>query len=165
MAKIEIAVFDTGPLIHLQQVGALGVLSLFRKITISEQVRDELLPGFPLPKNCTVASMNGKSKDIAKTISERYDLGPGESSAIALAGQEGIRLFFTDDLGARGVAKNIGLEPHGTLAILTRAYREKTLGKKDAINFLGKLRTQSSLYLTSDLAEWTRKQIEMHDKQ
>ena len=164
MARIEAAVFDAGPLIHLQQVGSLGLLALFRKIAITEQVKDELLVGFPLPRNCNTASLAGKSKDLAKFTSERYDLGLGESSAIALAKQEGIRLFFTDDLAARETAKRFGLAPHGTLAIITRAYREGIVCKHDAIACLEKLRTQSSIYLTADLVEWTRKQIEAHHK-
>ena len=164
MAKIDTAIFDAGPFIHLQQIGSLEVLTQFRKIIISKQVKDELLGGFPLPKNCIVVGLTGKSKDLTKMTSERYDLGLGESSAIALAKQEGIRLFFTDDLAARETAKRFGLTPHGTLAILMRAAREETISKQKAIMCLEKLRTQSSMYLTADLVEWTRKQIETYHK-
>ncbi len=162
MARIEKAVFDAGPLIHLQQIGSLSVLRLFGKIVISNQVRQELHGGFPLPKNCSVVELDGKSKDAAKLVSERYEIGMGEASAIALAKQKGIELLFTDDLSARDTAKRIGLEPHGTLAIITRAYRENVLNKKEALSCLEKLHADSTLYLTTDLLEWARKQIESY---
>jgi len=164
VARIEKAVFDAGPLIHLQQIGSLSVLRLFGKILISNQVRQELRGGFPLPKNCSVVELDGKSKDMAKLVSERYEVGLGEASAIALAKQQGIKLLFTDDLGARDAAKRVGLEPHGTLAIITRNYRESVVSKKEALSCLEKLHADSTLYLTMDLLEWTRKQIETYRK-
>ncbi|MBI5229648.1 hypothetical protein HY991_06060 [Candidatus Micrarchaeota archaeon] len=164
MARIEAAVFDAGPLIHLQQINSLGMLSLFKRILVSEHVCQELRSGFHLPKNCFITDLAGESKDLAKLASERYDLGLGEASAIALAKQERIKLLFTDDLTARDAAKRFGLEPHGTLAILTRAYRENMLGKRDAISCLEKLHSDSNLYLTRDLVDWARKQIESYRK-
>ena len=164
MARIDAAVFDAGPLIHLQQIDSLTVLRLFEKIHISGQVHQELRGGFPLPKNCAVAELDGKSKDAAKLISERYEIGMGEASAIALAKQKGIRLLFTDDLSARDAAKRIGLEPHGTLAIITRAYRENVLNKKEALACLESLYEDSTLYLTTDLRDWACKQVESYSK-
>lgn len=163
MAKIEAAVFDAGPLIHLQQIDSLKILGLFKKIVVSKQVYSELREDFPLPKNCSVAELNGKTKDLSKLITARYELDLGEASAMALAKQLGIKLFFTDDLNARDTSKRLGLEPHGTLAIITRAYREKIISKTSAVSCLEKLHSNSDLYLTKDLVDWARKQIE-HSK-
>ncbi|MCI4331589.1 MAG: hypothetical protein L3K19_07070, partial [Thermoplasmata archaeon] len=69
---------------------------------------------------------------MAKVIGDRYGVGPGESAAIALARQEGIPMLFTDDLEAREVAKELGLEPHGSLALVTRADRERLLSRSQA---------------------------------
>ncbi|MBI5177610.1 hypothetical protein HY995_06020 [Candidatus Micrarchaeota archaeon] len=161
MARIDAAVFDAGPLIHLKEIGALGTLALFTKVVLSGQVRDELLD-FSLPKNCAVVELDGRAKDMAKIVAESLGLGLGEASAIALAKQKRVRLFFTDDLGARDAAKRFNLEPHGTLAIITRAYRENLSSKAEAISFLEKIHSGSSLYVTTDLVAWARKQIESY---
>lgn len=162
MERIKRAVFDAGPLIHLQQVGGLDTLRLFSRIIISEQVVIELRSGFTLPKNSSSLALNSRSKDLTQLICDRYNLGLGEATAIALAKQEGIRLFFTDDLGARDAANLFGLEPHGTLAIITRSFREKVISKHEAISLIEKLQSNSSLYLISDLVNWARKRIESY---
>ena len=68
--------------------------------------------------------------EMDERITEECGLGARESTAIALAKQEGVSLVFTDDLEAREVARSYGLEPHGTLAIVTRTYREHSNAPK-----------------------------------
>lgn len=159
MARIRSAVFDTGPIIHLGQVECLKVLDSIRKVLVPDEVVRELQRNPALPTNCSVITLNGKSKDLAKVIGDRYGVGPGESAAIALARQEGVRLLFTDDLEARDVAKEVGLEPHGTLALVARAYHERILNRNQAFDCIERLHAESSLYLTSDLAAWAKAQI------
>jgi len=132
------------------------------KIVLSDEVIREFGVGSSLPKNAIRRDLEKVSKDLATLLMEEFGIGPGEATAIALARQEGIRLLFTDDLDAREVARQYGLEPHGTLAMVVRAFREKVLSREDAIKCVGKLSSASTLYLTSDLVHWTRKQIEAH---
>jgi hypothetical protein len=160
--KIRVAVLDTGPLIHLGEVGFSRALNVVEKIVLSDEVIHEFGVGSPLPKNAIRRDLEKVSKDLATLLMEEFGIGPGEATAIALARQEGIRLLFTDDLDAREVAHQYGLEPHGTLAMVVRAFRENVLSKGDAIKCVEKLRSASTLYLTSDLVRWTRKQIEEH---
>jgi len=159
VARTSSAVFDTGPIIHLGQAECLKVLETIRKVFVPDEVARELHRNPTLPPNCSVTALNGKSKDVAKVIGDRYGLGPGESAAIALARQEGIRLLFTDDLEAREVAKEVGLEPHGTLALVTRAHREGILNRNQAFDCIERLHAESSLSLTSDLVAWAKAQI------
>jgi predicted nucleic acid-binding protein len=159
VARIRSAVFDTGPVIHLGQVDSLKALGTIKRILVPEEVVRELRRNPALPPNCSVTALSGKSKDLAKIIGDRYEVDPGESAAIALARQEGVRLLFTDDLEAREVAKEVGLEPHGSLALVTRAYREGILNRNQAVDCIERLHTQSSLYLTSGLVAWAKPQI------
>ncbi len=130
VARIKNAVLDTGPLTHLGQIDSLKVFRVFQDILLSEDVVRELGDASRLPANCKVSRLKGRAKDMSKLIMEEYGLGAGESTAIALAKQEGASLVFTDDLEAREVARSYGLEPHGTLAIVTRTYREHSNAPK-----------------------------------
>jgi len=159
VARIRSAVFDTGPLIHLGQVECLKALETVLEILVPEEVVRELHRKPALPPNCSVTALSGKSKDLARILGDRYGVGPGESAAIALARQAGIRLLFIDDLEAREVAKEVGLGPHGSLALVTRAYRERVLNRSQALDCIERLHAQSSLYLTSDLVAWATAQI------
>lgn len=164
MAGIRTAVLDTGPLIHLGQIDFLKVLRVFQGILLSEDVVRELGDTSYLQVNCKVVRLEGRAKDLSKLIMNQYALGAGESTSIALARQENVRLVFTDDLEAREVASAHGLEPHGTLAIVTRAYREKVIGKAEAVNCIDKLHRDSTLYLTTDLVQWAIDQIKRYIK-
>lgn len=159
MARIRVAVLDAGPIIHLEQIGALRVLDVIRETKVPEDVSREVRVHGSVPPNCAVVALAGKSKDLAELLVQRYGLGPGESSAIALAKQEGIPLLFTDDLEAREVALQLELEPHGTLALVTRAFREGVVGRKDALAQISDLHSKSTLYLTADLVEWARREV------
>lgn len=163
MAKIRVAVLDTGPLIHLDQVGFSRSLNIVEKILLSDEVIREFGTNSPLPKNAVRKGIEKAGKDLSSFLTEEFGIGLGEATAIALGRQEGVRFLFTDDLDAREVARHYGLEPHGTLAIVTRAYREGVLSKADAIMCIERLSSESSLYLTSDLVRWSRKQIESRD--
>jgi len=100
------------------------------------------------------------NKDFAKYLTKRYGIDLGESTGIALCRQEKVKLFFTDDLEARQTANFLGFEPHGTIAIILRAFREKVLTKKEAKLTIESLYKNSTLFLTNDLKEWSLKEID-----
>ncbi|MBU0958353.1 MAG: hypothetical protein KKB31_00265 [Nanoarchaeota archaeon] len=158
MAKIKEAVFDAGPVIHLSELKKQKCFSLFKKIFISNEVSEET-KNFKKPANFAIEGLDGKHKDITKIIAEKHELDLGEASSIALCRQKGIKLFFTDDLEARVFAKSFELEVHGTIAILLRCFREKILSKTETIETLKALKTDSSLFITSDLIEWAVKEV------
>ena len=162
MVKIKQAIFDAGPFIHLEEIKEINLLSLFQQILTTKEILSEcnrMLSEIKKLKNVEEKKLTGKSKDMAKYLTGRYGLDLGEATGIALCNQELIKLFFTDDLEARRVAKNLGFEPHGTIAIILRSFKEKKLNKKEAKELIQKLYSQSSLFLTSDLKEWTMKEI------
>lgn len=163
VAGIKQAVFDTGPLIHLNEINASGLLQLFDSILLSPQVTQELGEGFPLQANCRPTQLTAGAKDYSKLVAAKFEIGLAEATAIALAKQEGCSLFFTDGLQAREASMNLGLQPHGTLAIITRAYSEKIASKEEALKFLGLLGAKSSLYITTDLLNWAKKRVLEHN--
>jgi len=115
-------------------------------------------------ENISVHNLTGDSKNLVKRIVLAYELNIGEAAAIALARQEDVLLFFTDDLDARFVASSLGLTVHGTVGILLRAFHEKMLTKDEVISKVRMLETQSSLFITRDLINFIIKELKNIEK-
>lgn len=163
MEKIRPAVFDTGPFIHLQEIQQLNLLDLFETIFTTREIIEEWNNSVPL-SNISVRDLTSTSKDFAQYIIEKYKLHLGEATGISLCRQEKIVLFFTDDLDAKETAHSLGLEPHGTLAILLRSLRKDLLTKQESIDLIESLYTQSSLFFTKDLKDWTIAEIQKFNR-
>ena len=167
MERIERAVSNSGPLIHLTQIKSFNVLGIIKRIYIPQEVFDEVC-SFGLPgkkevresKLIKVKDLHPQSKDLAKLISERYSLGLGEAASLALAKQENIDLFLTDDLAARIVAKRLRIRPHGTIGIILKAFRLGIVNKETTLKMIKDLHTTSSLFLTSELVRYILKEVE-----
>lgn len=153
------AVLDSGPVIHLEQIDRLEILEVMQTGHITEEVRGEVGPQIVQKTDLKVKELKASSKDRAKHLSTKHGIELGESTAIALGKQLGLKLVFTDDLDARKTAENTGLEPHGTLALVTKAYSKDKVGRKEAENIVDSLYRDSSLFITKDLVQWTKKQI------
>ncbi len=148
------AVVDSGPFIHLKEIGAQKALSIFT-VLVPPAVTEEIQS---LSRTATVNHYF--DNNLVQILQNEFGLGLAESQCIALAKAGKISLFLTDDLDARTTAKELGLEPHGTIGILLKAYRKKVFTKKQLVLFVRKLKTHSTLYITSDLVNYIREQIE-----
>lgn len=153
------AVSNTGPILHLHEIQSLNVLKLFRLI-VSPEVEHEIRNIAKVAMQFNVVRLKPRYKDLSKIITNEYFLDMGEAESIALAAQEHTKLFFTDDLEAREVGKSYGLEVHGTVGLILRAFREGAIPKDDAINKVWFLYRDSSLYITSDVVQWIIERIE-----
>lgn len=156
------AVSDAGPLIHLSQIDELKSLQIVDRLLVPSEVEEGFGKG-DSPKRLDdldmidVNHLKGKGANSAGALSREYGLDLGEAEAIVLAKKEDISLIFTGDLGARRTATMRGLEPHGSVGILLRAYRDGIIEENEALTAIRDLHTESTLYLTSDL---TNKAIE-----
>ncbi|ATZ61392.2 MAG: hypothetical protein BME93_04765 [Methanosarcinales archaeon Met12] len=161
MARTK-AVSDTGPIIHLNEIDCLDVLKLF-DVVIPLEVESEVKNMGILFKVKT-QRLTKKEKNRAAMLVRKYGIDLGEATAIALAEHSGIKLFFTDDLDARLVADRFNLEPHGSVGILLRAFREGILTKEEVEKKVTELETGSSLFITHDLVRETIREIERYEK-
>ncbi len=159
------SVFDAGPFIHLHEIHSLHITSSFSEVLSTPEILDEcsrIKKDILALKNAVIKHLLGHHKDLATHLTSRYDIEYGEATGIALCRQEKIKHFFTDDLDARETAKTLGLEVHGTLAIILRSLRKNTLTKKQASDTLTSLYYSSSLYLTKELYEYALKEVEQY---
>ena len=157
MTKLS-AVSDSGPIMHLSEIGALKILGMFN-IVIPEEVLSETAN---IHTNAKVLRLDQKHKDLARLLTLTDSIQLGEAEAISLALQQGVRLFFTDDLDARSVAGKYGLKAHGTVGILVKAFRKGILSESEVVSFLRLLRSKSSLFITNELVEWCIRKIRQH---
>lgn len=167
MVKIKTAVSDAGPFLHLEEVEQLGLLDVVKAVLTTPEIMDErgkITESLKRLKGVRQKELTPKNKDITKYLMRRYGLHLGETTGIALCKQEQIKLFFTDDLEARQIAQVLKLKPHGTLAIVLRALKERLLTKEQATKAVHDIYEKSSMFFTKDLESWTINEIEMYKK-
>ncbi len=157
------AVSNSGPIMHLNEIGALKTFRIFKQVYIPPEVEKETVH-IKKPSVIQIGELSAAAKDLAKLLIIENAVDMGEAQAIALAASRGIRIFLTDDLAARDAAKQQNLEPHGTLGILLRAFREGIITKSAAISSVELLHTSSTLFLTKDLVKWVKVEIEKFGK-
>ncbi len=146
------AVSNTGPILHLFEIGILKAFDIFLSVEIPREVEEELKKyAVRIPKRVKIVSLINEAKDRVKMFTNQYNLDLGEASAISLALQQKADYFLTDDLEAREAAKKYSLEVHGTVGLLLRAFREKMLTKQEALVKVQELKSKSSLFITQDL--------------
>ena len=153
-------VSNTGPLLHLNEIKLIKALDVFQEVHIAEEVKNELTKyNINIPKSIKLINLKPQFKDIAEILVNKFSLDLGESQSIALALQEKVDYFLTDDMDARTVANVHGIEAHGTVGIVLRAFREKVFNKETAIKKVNELYTTSSLFITKDLTNQVIKTI------
>ena len=164
MAKSK-AVLDAGPLMHFCELEKHGLLKNIAELHTTAEVFDELSDNHQsrVKPFLRLNEIKEKKKNVTKFLVERFELQMGEATAISLAKGENIGLFLTDDLAARIIAKRMGLEPHGTLGMLVRAFRIGLLSKSETITLLHRL-PSTTLFITTDLIQWAVKEVNQYPK-
>ncbi|WP_435349193.1 nucleic acid-binding protein [Haloarchaeobius sp. HRN-SO-5] len=143
-----VAVADTGPLIHLDEIDALQLLSAVDGLFIPQTVYEELEAG-------TVPSaLNNIEYELveAEETEPTVDLDPGETAALAVASERSA-VLLTDDLAARDAAEDINVEVHGSIGVIVLAYTRGELTKSKAAELMRALQTETSLFITDAVVE------------
>jgi len=120
-------VVNTSPLVALDRIGLLDILpKLFGKLIRPQSVVDELRAG----RSAYGGSDTLYNAEWLKTAEDppemvlRKELGAGETAVIALALKIKADLVILDDLAARNVAAELGLNVTGTLGVLLAAHKK-----------------------------------------
>jgi len=120
-------VCDTGPIIHLDELGCLDLLSDFEKILLSLSVVEEIEKHRPvaltakLPFALLHAQRPAEERLVA--MCRIFALDRGETDSLIMMESHPDALFLTDDASARMVAERMGFKVHGTMGILVRSIR------------------------------------------
>jgi predicted nucleic acid-binding protein len=121
-----IVICDAGPLIHLDELGCLNLLSDFRNVIVCDAVWNEVArhrpsalrrPGVPYHRLNVDAPAEPKLSELASALS----LGAGEFSSLLIMQLAPDAILLTDDAAARLAAEQLGYDVHGTVGIIARA--------------------------------------------
>jgi predicted nucleic acid-binding protein len=152
----RIVVCDAGPLIHLDEVGALDLLADFPQVMVPDAVWHEVArhrpaalvhPSVVLHRLTPARPAPPQLKTIAKVLS----LHTGECEALRLALEHPSALLLTDDTAARLAATSLGIQARGTIGILIRAIRRNQRNKQQVLTLLRSIPSASTLHLKRSL--------------
>ncbi|ELY58743.1 hypothetical protein [Natronolimnohabitans innermongolicus] len=152
-------VTDTGPIIHLAEADALSLLSVFDEIHIPDAVLGELEAG-TVPTG--VDDLDAEIREVTSTEDPYPDLDPGETAALRLA-ERTETILLTDDLDARTVAADRGVEVHGSIGVVLYAYSNDRLDSDDAKTLLQALHRDTTLYLAKPLLNHAIRLVEQDE--
>jgi predicted nucleic acid-binding protein len=148
----RLVVLDAGPLIHLDELGALDLLADFGRCRIPPTVVSEVerhrrgvlgrigahseIAAPPRPIPSPIAALAGT-----------YPLHAGEIEALAIASTHHDSLFLTDDAAARLAAQRLSIPVHGTIGILLRAIRRGQRSSREVEALLRAIPVRSTLHI------------------
>ena len=147
---------DAGPLIHLDELGCLGLLADFRSVLVPEQVWQEVeRHRASALKQCEVTLQEVSvvvSTEVAfQTLVRAMALAMGEQAALSLMVHHPQAILLTDDAAARLAAVTLGYKVHGTIGILLRAIRRQQRTRDDILTLLRHLPEHSTLHIRPSL--------------
>jgi predicted nucleic acid-binding protein len=156
MVKIRaFVVADAGPIIHLDELGCLDILSDFEQVSVPEAVwreishhRPHALAAFPA---LFVRVSPRTLSPLVTALTPLYSLHHGEQEALHVSMESRDTLLLTDDTAARLAAKALSIAAHGTLGLLVRAIRQKTRSRGEVLALLRAIPTQTTLHIRPSL--------------
>ena len=143
------AVSDSGPLIHLGEIDSLGLLSVFDEFLVPETVYAEIEAG-GVPTG--MADVSYELVEADAEAKRTGDLDAGESAAITVAREREI-ILLTDDLAAREVASDDGVDVHGSVGVIALAHGQGQLDADEAARRMRALQRETSLFITDAVIE------------
>lgn len=153
-AEYRLCILDAGPLIHLDQIGALNLIFLMGTIFVPASVAWEAekhRPGIRAKIEASIVEdVGGVSEKLAAALVDTQ-LHAGETAALAWAEKFGADLFVSDDDAARVVATFLGYESTGTLGVIKSAFGRGDVTRTEALRLLQATAMQSSLHIKATL--------------
>jgi predicted nucleic acid-binding protein len=148
-------VVDTGPFIHLHEIGQLACLPhVIDSVHLPQQVEREI-------NNTTIKEFIWQRSEVtihqvsetdifsAKDAAPGYRLHLADLAVLALLKSIPDAIAATDDLELRKAVENDARTAIGTVGLLVRGYRLGYLGKDVLFQLMDTLFNDSTLYLSS----------------
>lgn len=154
-APAKTVILDAGPLIHLDELGCLILLTDFQELIVPSAVWEEVDRHRPSALHSdTISFIKSQPAQITaafQTLCEAFNLDAGEREAISLCEQYPHAILLTDDAAVRLAAKTSGIRAYGTLGILIRAIRRRQLPPADVVMVLEQIPSNSTLFIRRSL--------------
>ena len=146
---VETVVLDAGPVIHLDEIGCLHLLTDFKRLLLPGAVSQEIEShrSVVFQSNVLFEKVDAVISETIHTTCALFSLDTGEIEAIALCSQYPASILLTDDASARLTAKTLGIRAYGTIGMLLRAARRKLLSPGEVIIKLEEIPAKSTLFI------------------
>ena len=144
---MNVVVTDTGPLLHLHQVGAMHLLAHLGNIQVTPTVWSELqrhaqsFATSGLPAWLPLAQPSASSILQANQWVNAQVLHAGEAEALAYAREIQADMFLTDDTAARTMGESFGIHVRGSLGVVLFAAASGHLDRAACLQTLDALET------------------------
>lgn len=131
-------VADTGPVLHLDEAGALHLLPLIGGVFLPPLVLAELrahspsLWPDPPPAWVKLQVLCADARQRALQWQHAGLLHGGEAEALSLALEIKPDWFLTDDAAARLLAESLGIEVHGSIGVVLWAAANRLTSRTEA---------------------------------
>lgn len=160
---MRVVVCDTGPILHLFEARALGLLEKTGEVLVPPIVDRELARHVQDWRSSRPGWLRVESPEqpLAETLewsAGLVDLGAGELEAIALAKSQAADWLLTDDADARVVATLLGMEVHGSLGVVLWAAAQGHTSRHEASAILDRL-AASSLWISPAIVAEARRAL------
>lgn len=160
------AVSDTSPILGLAVIGRLALLreqfgEIYIPLAVLEELKTETnFRGVPAVQDALqdgwIISQEAQNKPLVQSLS--VELNQGESEAIALATDMGVKIIVMDERLGRDRARNLGLQTIGVLGILLTA---KKHGKIASLaESMTALRNEIGFFISDELYQQILKQAD-----
>jgi predicted nucleic acid-binding protein len=136
LSPLEV-VCDAGPLIHLDELDCLDLLSDFASVLVPEEVWKEVAHHRPRALTHDL-QLQRRAVEISTEkefhlLVRAFSLDLGEQAALSLMRSHRSAVLLTDDAAARLAAKSLGLRTHGTIGVLLRSIRRQLRKSEEVI--------------------------------
>ncbi|MCB0117251.1 MAG: hypothetical protein KDD84_24295 [Caldilineaceae bacterium] len=162
---MNVVVTDTGPLLHLHQVGAIHLLAHLGNIRVTPTVWREFQRHAPNFETNGLPAWLSLEQPSASTILQASQwvsaqvLHAGEAEALAYARETHADLFLTDDTAARTMGESFGIQVRGSLGVVLFAAASDHLDKVACLRVLDALETQSTLWMSAKVKAGARQAV------
>ena len=154
---------DTGPVLHLHEIGRLTTLATVSPLIFPSRVWDELrhrgLDEAALHRSGLSFEVSAAIHDLVPGP-ETLRLQPADIDVFLLAREKGFEpLVLTDDLALRQLLESRGATVAGSIGILIRAFAVGALSPEELATSSEALLEESSLHLSRAFRMYVRKLI------
>ncbi len=158
------AIADTGPILHLHEIGRLQVLRVFDSLLIPDLVADEIRAyGLDparlgvIDQTVTVVTIEEAQWTPFVNVTGRPNIHPADAQVFVLAQSHQFALsVLTDDLDLRRRLENQGAVVVGSVGVLVRAYSSGYFKRAELESAVQALFMQSTLHVSRAFATYVR---------
>lgn len=163
----ETVVADTGPPLHLAEIGQESQLTIFGLVIISKQIKAELKRRgvfdrvrAALGDRLVVESVTQQELDAQRVALSNFKVHQADLSVAVLAARLTPEVVLTDDLELRRGLEARGYLVVGSVGVLIRAFKAGHLTKAELQAYLDQLFDGSTLYLSKGLRTYIYKLLD-----